>query len=48
MEEVPGAACEVSFEAAYGFAAGFAFGLFAGEVGGGVGVVEALGEREAV
>jgi hypothetical protein len=27
---------------------GLAFGLFAVEVGGGVGVVEALGEREAV
>ena len=48
LEEVPDAAGEVSFEAAHGFAVGFAFGLFAVEVGGGVGVVEAFAEREAV
>ena len=48
LEEVPDAACEVAFEAADGLAVGFAFGLFAGEVGGGVGVVVAFGECEAV
>ena len=48
MEEVPDAAGEVAFEGADCFAAGLAFGLFAVEVGGGVGVVEALGECEAV
>jgi hypothetical protein len=48
LEEVLDAAGEVAFEAVECFAAGFPFGLFAGEVVGGVGVVEALGEREAV
>jgi hypothetical protein len=48
LEEVPYAAGEVAFEAAQCFASCFAFGLFAGEVGGGVGVVESFGDREAV
>jgi len=45
---VPDAAGEVAFEAAHGFAVGFAFGVFAVEVGGGVGVVKAFAECEAV
>ena len=48
MEEVPDAAREVAFGASECFAAGLSFGLFAGEVGGGVGVVESLGDRQAV
>jgi hypothetical protein len=39
---------EVALEAAQCFAATLSFGLFAGEVGGGVGVVESFGDREAV
>ena len=48
VQEVPDAADEVALEAAQRFAAGLAFGLLAREVGGGLGVVAGLGERESV
>jgi hypothetical protein len=46
LEEAEDAAGEVALEAADGFAARLAFRLSAGEVGGGVGVQAALGDRE--
>jgi hypothetical protein len=48
LEQVPDAAGEVALEAADRFAAGLAFGLLAGEVGDGLGIQSALGDRESV
>src|SRR5204863_2088585 len=48
LEQVPDAAGEVALEAADRFAAGLAFGLLAREVGVGLGVPPALGDREPV
>ena len=47
-EELPDAAGEIALEAAQCFASCLSFGLFAREVGGGVGIVESFGDREAV
>src|SRR3954451_22299517 len=48
LEEVPDASGEVALEAADGFASGLAFGLSAGEVGRGLGIQTAPGDRQAM